>query len=81
MNKYIILAIVLVVFMFGFTDVKAQVAKLWDSTVRLPKGYSQEIYSDVIDKSGVKIMKFNDNGTVCYVAYGNKSNSPSIHCK
>lgn len=87
MKKYIFVAILL-----GFTGVafgasfaKPIIARFWaDDYVRLPDGYSQQITGKAFDGSGVKIAKFKDGDTVCYVTYVLSNNAsaytPSISC-
>lgn len=50
----------------------------------LPEGKTVNIYSKALDKAKVRIIRFEDGGTTCYVAYAEQLGNAgftSIDCK
>lgn len=63
--KYIIYTITALVLI---TTVSYGAIKI-NTEIVLAKGKSVNIYSDVLDKARVRVIRFEDGNTTCYVAY------------
>ena len=69
--------IVCVVFLAGISFVfGAEIKRQWANSKTLPAGFTQEIRSDLLDYHGIKVLKFQDDKTVCYIAHTNISGTP-----
>lgn len=84
MNKVIILALFLAVFLGSGVAVAASKG-LWPvSSKRLESGFVQQVYGPVIDQYKLRVVKFNDDGNLCYVVFSevqsNTAYTPSLQC-
>lgn len=84
MNKYIILALIIGLFM-GSGVALAASKRLWAyDSKRLEAGFVQQIYGPVIDSYRLRVVKFNDEGNLCYVVFSevqsNTAYTPSLQC-
>ncbi|MCA9308680.1 hypothetical protein KC980_04155 [candidate division WWE3 bacterium] len=62
--KNILIAIVVFI---GISGV-ALASNGWYQVKRLPDGDSQVIYSGPMDEQKLKVVKINDEGTICYIS-------------
>lgn len=84
MNKYIILALFLGLIM-GSGVAFAASKRLWATdSKRLEAGYVQQIYGPVIDGYKLRVVKFSDDGNLCYAVFSEVQSgsayTPSLQC-
>ena len=78
--KYIIYTLTALVLITSVSYGAVKVA----TEIVLPKGKSVNIYSDVLDRAKVRVIRFEDGNTTCYVAYSEQNGSAvftSLDCK
>lgn len=81
MKKAIIFA-VLFAFLLSAGSIFAAVK--WSDTKRLQNEEVQLIYSRAFDTEKIRVLKFHDDGNICYMAYqgaGGYALTPSLECK
>lgn len=82
MKKYMFVSIIIsVILSTGFVFAEKL---FWESDHKLPKGYSQRIYSDILDSRKLDVVKFKDGNTICYIvsvpSNATGSYTPSMDC-
>jgi len=84
MKKIIILG--LFVFLASVSVAFGQVVvRQWADTKWLEDGKTQDIYSTILKRDHIQVVKFQDENTICYIAYTvyaelNRTDSPSMQC-